>query len=129
MVATLLPSSSPESTFSKGLEELQERISSPVRGSASEMSTAESEVSLIEVIRRETRESTESRESEEENDDPIDKTISSTAMSNCQYDLQETFRLEILPFLNEFVKRAKKQDLVFHLFSNMLDDLLPYIYG
>ena len=46
-----------------------------------------------------------------------------------QKELQDWFCHEILPLVEEFIKRAKKQDIVFKLFSNMIDDIMPYIIG
>lgn len=51
------------------------------------------------------------------------------ALEEKQKLLQELFNNQVLPLLKEFVEKARKQDKVFHLFSNMLEDLYPYVFG
>ena len=46
-----------------------------------------------------------------------------------QKQLQEVFLKDVLPLVKNFVERGKKRDKVFKLFSNMLEDLYPYVFG
>ena len=60
-------------------------------------------------------------------EDAVDQNDPSLCLQ--QKELQEFFTSEIMPLIQQFIERGKKQDRCFHLFSNMLDDIWPYIIG
>lgn len=53
----------------------------------------------------------------------------SEKLREAQEELQKHFQSNILPLLMHFENLAKERDEVFHLNSNMLSDLLPYVHG
>ena len=50
-------------------------------------------------------------------------------LKESQLTLQKFFEISLLPLLAIFVKKAMEKDEMFMMYTNMLNDLLPYIYG
>ena len=50
-------------------------------------------------------------------------------LKDLQIEMRNEFQTSILPVLAEFEEMGKEVDEVFKLNSNLLNDLLPYVYG
>ena len=94
--------------------------------SSSECSMQESDVSHGEL---EDQQISDFEYSEEHDVEPSEQMDHFVQLSKTQSNLQETFKTTLMPFLNKFIEKAKEKDEHFQLFSNMLTDLQPYIYG
>ena len=112
-----------EGSSSEEASDSSPMISSPLEGMSDDLSP----------VPNTSKESESPDKPEQESEDEAPPTLSDPVkkqqLKELQEDLQTDFKTSILPLLSHFVEKGMQADEVFKLNSNMLNDMLPYVYG